>query len=258
MVFFNPSFYQSRRYATYPMAAVPAAMGANLRSRQSPFFSGSYATTIRKRKRATGRRSNFATKVRNLAPYKHNTQLDTAVTSGLTHGNIYTTNITSKITIGDTNADRDGDAIYLVSLKVNGAISTSTTAAGYTYRILVGWSGEEYAVTASTAGLVAAEIFLPNTGSARPELAIINPKAFTVLYDEVVTVNSQTPTTADAHHLKFNVPINQKFPYQAAGSTFGKTKNLYLVVMGGVFGGVSGTTSVGAFNLNTDMVFQAP
>jgi len=43
--------------------------------------------------------------------------------------------------------------------------------------------------------------------------------------------NSALDTFEDGHTLRFNVPLNQKFNYQSPGSVYGKTRNLYLVIV---------------------------
>lgn len=217
---------------------------------------GSTRTIVRRRKpRRFGTSNSFARRVRSLAPYKHNTLTDQAV--AMTHATIYTRSLTSKIAQGDTNADRDGDAVHLTSLKVKGAISAAAATGAYMYRILIGFSGEEYNVTDTNAGLTFAEIFLPNNGMSFGVNSNINPKAFTVLHDEIIDLNSLIAAAADVKTFAFNVAINQKFPYQATGSVYGKTKNLYMVVIGNVVGGTGGTTAVGSYYINTDLVFQA-
>jgi len=213
-------------------------------------------TMARKRRKVTGRRSSFAKKVRNLAPYQHNTLADGSDFSNMTHNTIYTTNLTAKIVQGDANTDRDGDAIYLNALKLSGAIHTNTASNGYMFRVLVGWSGEEYAITASSAGLTSQEIFLPATGTTFLTNGIVNPKAFTCIYDSISDVNSLLATTADIFSLRAKIQLDQKYVYQSSGSTFGKFKNLYLVVIGCVIGGTTGTTATGTFYMGTDVIFQ--
>jgi len=216
---------------------------------------GSNTQVIRKKKksRMSGRGTSFAQRVRNLGGYKHNTQADGTVTAALTHGSIYTSGMTQKIAQGDGNGERTGDSVYLVALKVQGAIHSAAAVTGANmYRIIVCWSGEEYNVTGSTSGLTYAEMFHPNANTFACN-AIVNSKAITVLYDEMVTINSLLTTTAEAVQINFKVPLNQRFSYQAAGSTMGKVKNLYVVVIGSIVGG---SGSVGNFFFNTDLIFQ--
>ena len=216
---------------------------------------GAVYSTAYKRRKLVGSRNSFAKRVRNLAPYKHNTINDSANTTTMTHNTIYTTNITAKVAQGLTNTDRIGDFIHLSAMKVRGLIVTPAVTGAFAYRIIVGYSGEEYNVTASNAGLVASEIFLPSTGAFVVGQAIINPKAFTCLYDEIVDINSLTATAQDLKSVQFKVNLNARFPYQASTSTMGKTRNLYFVIIGHVVGGVAGTTSTGTGSFNSDLIF---
>jgi len=208
------------------------------------------------RKRVARRRKTFAARVRNLAPYKHNTINDNSFNPTLTHNTIYTTNITAQITQGDSITGRDGDAVILTSLKCKGAIQTAAATGAFMYRIIVCWSGEEYDLIGSSAGLSAGELFLGSQGGSFNCNSNCNPKSVTVLYDEHISINSLIATTSDVQQIFFSVPINQKFSYQSSGSRFGKMKNLYVVVIPSVVGGTSGVTSCGQVFFNTDMVFQ--
>jgi len=212
--------------------------------------------TVRRRALRRGSSNSFANRVRSLAPYKHNAIPDASNTAVMTHNTIYTTSITAKVAQGDTNADRDGDAIILTAFKWSGVYNSPTTAGAYICRVLIGYSGEEYNVTGSNAGLIAAELFLPGTGGSFFARAIVNPKAFTVLSDTFYDVNSLITTTSDVKTVEGKIQLSGKFPYQQSTSAFGKFKNLYMVVISGVVGGVSGTTASGSFFINTDLIFQ--
>jgi len=252
---YNPNFYN------YALGA--AALGAG---RVVSAYRGSgpgvslptsYARSmvVSKKRRGLKRRS-FADRVRRLAPYKHNTLADSTVTNAMTHNTIYTTNLTAKITQGDTNQDRNGDSLVLAAVKVSGIIHTPTTSGAYNYRVLLLYSGEEYNVTASAAGLANTEIFLPNGGGSFMTRAIINPKTCTVLHDQMYDVNSLVTATSDNITCNFKVNLKGKFPYQSSGSVFGKNRNIYLVVISAVVGGTSGVTASGTYFLNTDVIFQ--
>jgi len=189
-------------------------------------------------------------------PAKH---LTAYAPSNLLHNSIYTICPTQAVVQGDTNAQRDGDQIQLCALKLKGAFYTDSVAAGYTYRILVGYSGEEYptGVAWSAAGLVEAEIFLPLTGNGHRTNAVVNPKAFTVLYDQTIDVNSLLDGVADVHSYEVSVPLgDQKFYYQSTASVYGKTRNLYVVVIACRGGGTLGTTDSGDIQMAVDLIFK--
>lgn len=175
----------------------------------------------------------------------------------MTHNTLYTLNLTAGVTQGDANTNRDGDAIYLCALKLKGFFNTDTAASGYAFRIIVGYSGEEYSPVTFGSGLGISEVFLPNTGTNTSDVGQINPKAFTVIYDEKYTLNSQISGVRDRLDYSINVPLNNKFfSYQSAASALGKTTNLYAIVMGGVIGGTTGTTAIGGTTVSWDFIFK--
>lgn len=191
-----------------------------------------------------------------LHPAKHYTG-ETSPT--LVHNTVTSMCPTQGIVQGDGNTQRDGDAIQLEALKMKGTFVTNSTAGAYQYRVLVGWSGEEYTTANIATGLVSAlgasEIFLPST-QGWVNNAIVNPKAFTLLYDQTFDINSQIAATQDSQAFNLTVPIHQSFAYQASGSVQGKTKNLYVVVIGSVAGGTTGSTASGQVLLSYDLIFK--
>lgn len=200
------------------------------------------------------RSSGLASRVRALRPYKHST-IGSNSSGGPLLQNIFVTNpVTQNIPQGTDNVSRDGDEIHLASLKLSGYFSTPAASGAFSYRILVGFSHVQNNSFNAIAFAVS-DLFLPNTGSVSQMDAIINPKAFTVLYDEKVTVPSVIPATIDMALINATVPLNQKFVYGSSGSVYGKFKNMYTVIIGyGV--GFAAASNVGAYALNTDLVFQ--
>lgn len=171
---------------------------------------------------------------------------------------LYTVNLTAGITQGTANTQRNGDAIVLSGLKVKGFYSTDTASNGYGFRVIVGYSGEEFTNTTFSSGaFVAAQLFLPNTSTTQTTAAQIDPKAFTVLHDERITCNSQLEGVRDRQDYSFYVNLgNTKFPYQATASALGKMKNLYMIVTGDVLLGTPGSTAIGGSTLTVDLVFK--
>lgn len=175
----------------------------------------------------------------------------------MTHNTIYTLVPTALPVQGDGNSNRDGDAIVLCALKLNGFFDTDPAAGAYGYRIIVGFTGEEYSNTTFGSGIGASELFLPVTSDIVSDNGIINAKAFTVLHDEKFTVNSEIASTRSRCDYNIYVPLNnQKFYYQSATSALGKLKNLVVVVMGSVVAGSTGTTSVGGTTISWDFIFK--
>lgn len=173
--------------------------------------------------------------------------------------NVITTMIpTSGIIQGTGNTQRVGDSITLCALKLKGFFNTDTSANAYSYRIIIGYTGEEFSGIGSTlgSGLGATELFLQNTTST-VITGIINPKAFTVLEDYTVDINSLIAATRDVMSYSLNVNLGDtRFVYQSNGSTQGKTRNLAIVVIGSVVAGASGVTAVGGTTLTWDLIFK--
>lgn len=218
---------------------------------------GSLTTTKRKKKRLVG--SSFKAKLYKTLPAKHYT---TADSFAMTHNTLYTCIPSEGIVQGTGNTQRDGDKIHIEAIKLKGTMQAATASNAYSYRILVGFSGEELS-TASieskfVSGLGVTELFLPTTATFWNPNGIVNPKAFTLLYDTTIDINSQIASSADLSSFATTVPINMDFPYQATGSVFGKFKNLCVVVTGSVAGGTSGVTSVGAGVISMDLIFKSP
>jgi len=111
----------------------------------------------------------------------------------------------------------------------------------------VGWSGEEYDPSATTPSataptLTGTEVFVQS--AVENVLGVVNPKAFTTLYDNLIEVNSQISDVQDGENSRFVIPLNQKFKYQSAGGKYGKTKNLYYCIIAKFLGPVSPATNI--------------
>lgn len=176
--------------------------------------------------------------------------------AGFTHNTMYTANITAAITQGTTNTNRIGDKIHLEKLVIEGIFAAPTTAGAYNYRIFVCWSGNEYNPTGLANGIGSSELFLPNTGASFLTNGVTNPKGPTVLWDARYDINSAISTVADIVTFRKTINLNQDFAYESTGAIYGKYKNLYVVVMGCVIGGSSGTTPVGNVAFGSDLVFK--
>lgn len=211
---------------------------------------------VTSRKKRMPKRNSFKSKVRAVEAAKHFTT--DSYQANVLHANINTTLPTAQIVQGDTNSSRDGDEIFLEALRWKGVLETTAVSNGFSYRLMVAWTGEEINTAAgSTAnGLTSAEVFLPNTGSNWILGAIPNPKAITILHDQVIDINSLVATTSDLASFDIKVPIKQKFVYQSDGSKYGKTKNLVLIVIGNIIGGTNNSTASGAFVSSYDLIFK--
>lgn len=193
-----------------------------------------------------------------MAATYHDTQNDSTVNiNPMLHSVIYTNNVTAQIGVGTTNSSRQGDQIYMKGLRVQGNVFTDVLASAYQYRVMVVMSGEEYDFGMSFgAGLTPDQIFLPATGGLFQSNGIVNTKAITVLYDQMIQINSQVAGALDTAGVSFYVPLNRKFQYKEGGSEFGKSKNLYLVIIGDAAGGGLGVTDSGSCQFSTDLNFK--
>lgn len=176
---------------------------------------------------------------------------DTTAIGSMSHGSMYTQSVTTKLVQGTSEATRVGDDVQLSDLRIKGVFASVTTAGTFQYRIMVIASGEEYDVDGTTAGLVLAEVFNQGITAGTQVNALVNPKACTVLHDEVVNINSTITGVSDGALVDIVVPLNnQKFRYQSSGSEYGKFKNIYIVTIGWVLGGASGVTNTGSITYN--------
>lgn len=226
---------------------------------QSQLAPSNSTTMVSKKRQRKGSRSSFKAKIQAMAPAKHYTTADnqTAVV-GATHNTIYTCNLTAGVAVGTADNQRIGDSIQLCALKLNGLLSSNgAITASCQFRVIVGWSGEEYNLPATLgAGLTSGELFEGTTGVAWKNTGIINPKAFTVLDDRVYTLNNSISLVSDIQEIAYTIPVSTDFHYQATGSVYGKTRNLYLVVIGCTLNGVAGVTSAGSVAISTDLIYK--
>lgn len=214
--------------------------------------------TQRKRKAPARKGNSMKRQLLAVAPKYHFGVSDSVLGATLLHNNIYCQSPTQLITQGTSNTNRQGDAIYMNALRINGLFSTPDNASdAFTYRIMVVKHGDNLAAATSLPSLLShSDLFLPNTGNIIEPNSLVNPKSVTVLYDQTVEINSVLATSAEWHRVSFTVPLNTMFQYQGTASTFGKNYNLYIVLIGSVFNGVSNTTSCGSFTGSADLIFQ--
>jgi len=143
---------------------------------------------------------------------------------------IHTFNITSQIAQGQADGQRIGDSIFLENIVFNAQFVTNLKPAFYKYRLIIGWSGEDISPSVwSISGLSTSEVFI--NGWTLVSNAIVNTKAFTPIYDNMIEINSLLDTFSDGKTIRGVCRLNQKFHYQSPGSTFGKTKNLYVLLV---------------------------
>lgn len=176
--------------------------------------------------------------------------------ANLLHSSIFVKSLTTLITQGDGISNRDGDAIHLEALKYCFNIQTPTSANGYTYRFMLVLHDNEISANWASGGLAVADLFHSGTETNWTANALINSKAVTVLHDEIIDINSQISAVSDTYSTKGTIQINRKFLYKASASTYGKSVNLYGVLIGCTVGGTTGTTSTGTVVAAYDLIFK--
>lgn len=178
--------------------------------------------------------------------------------ANLLHAQQQAINITAAVVQGSNVEQRVGDEITLNALRMVFDLAAPTTAGAYSYRVMVVYHDADYSPTTfSTSSISYSEVFLPGAVSGSNSMGIVNKKAVQVLYDGLVCINSNIAATAD--HVQFPVTVNLrniKFPYKATGSLYGKYKNLYVLVVPFVIGGVNDTTGCGTVILNYSLDFR--
>lgn len=163
-------------------------------------------------------------------------------------------NLTSQVTQGDNDAQREGDSIHLEALKIEGHIQTSADSNAYKFRILVGYSRHEVNNTSIVADPTFPSPFLPGTAFQLVN-GIINPKNFTVLYDQILDLNSQVEGDRTIQSFRDTIKLNKTFYYKASGAIYGKDKNLYVIVLGYRPDTLDGDP-VGSCLLSYDLIFK--
>lgn len=255
---FFPSYNKTTmRFRPYVPQVIPAMLRPKpqrARATQTRFGgNNSLVMTTTKKKRKYGNPS-FKDQLFNTLAAKH-----ASGEQGLsmTHNTLFTLVPTAIPVQGDGNTNRDGDSIVLCALKLRGFWNTDTASNGYSYRVIVGYTGEEHNNTTFGSGIGLSEIALPNTAGNTTTNMIINAKAFTVLHDEKFTLNSQLSGVRDKLDYSITVPLNNKqFYYQSTGANLGKDKNLAVVICSDVIGGSSGITSTGGTTISWDLIFK--
>lgn len=215
----------------------------------------SYTRTLTKRrKRRYGKGMSISKRIVAAMPAKH-FLLSTA--SGLSKGaTILTWSPTQSVIRGTADNQRIGDTITLCSLKWNGIFNSNTVSNSYSYRMLIGFTGEEFSAATFLTNYTTGELFQSGTVAALKSNGIVNPKAFTVLHDEKFTISSNLAGVVDVLPVAGTLSLkNQKFFYQSDGSVYGKTKNLVVILIGDEVV-TSAATDAGGASISFDFCFK--
>lgn len=248
-------------YATPPRTPARLAAGfiasQSYRTRQGTKNARSYTKSQVRYRKPYAKSSSLKKYILGTQPAKHLPLSDIQVSG--THNTLYSISPTQTISQGTGNNGRIGDSVHLLSLKISGWVSTNASITKATeFRIVTLWSGEEYAcpTALTTPALTTTDLFVTSTTPGWVPNSIFNPKAVTVLDDRTITLTNSITNVADLESFSYSVGLNCDHDYQASGSTYGKTRNLYVVVMGAVLDGTTGSTVWGVTNLSMDLVFK--
>jgi len=198
-------------------------------------FTPTKTMVIRKRKSGKGKRkvATVAAVKKMISGVLEKKQLGISKTIAPAVGSknaVHTENVTAKIVQGTADGQRVGDAIHLTTLTFAFTAIANSLANYYKYRLIVGWSGEEYNPgTWATGSMGTGEVFQSTFTDAVN--AIVNTKAFSPIYDQIIDVNSYINGFADGVTARATIKLDSKFLYQAAGSVYGKTRNLYILMV---------------------------
>lgn len=212
-------------------------------------------STMVMRRGASRKKRTFATAVKQVVNRGIETKLNSnTVTGTTTHATIYGWNFTAQVTQGTADGNRLGDSIETKKLRFNFFQATPATSGAYSYRLLIFWSGEEsnpaLPTLTATGALVFADAFLPGATTNTGVIGVTNPKAISIVYDQLFDVNSLVATTPDIFSGVIDVDVSRKLDYQASGSVFAKKQNLYGMLIPYVQGGTANTTQTGTFTAN--------
>lgn len=156
--------------------------------------------------------------------------VNTAPNQVLATGSIYSVSPTQLLTYGNTANTRVGDDILLQSLTLSGHFQCAAAILNVKVRIIVGWSDLDTANTTFATGIIGTtDLFY--TGGTNITDRVIHPSLMTVLYDEIMDVNSNTSTGRDYKSFYTVIGLGmKKFKYKPA-TGLGKAKNLFLCVL---------------------------
>lgn len=187
---------------------------------------------------------------------------DNTFSQGMTHNTLYTLNLTSKLLQDVTQGGRVGQEIHLLNLRVDCFLQNPVSSSnGIQYRLITLFSDIQTNAIGFASGLGVSQIFggqSGQTGSVFTSTGITDPQRVTVVDDRHLVINPQVANIQDTINCNFVVPLHRKFIYEtgATGGIFGKTKNLYFVIVACIPGGTTGTTNVGQLNFNADLLYK--
>lgn len=245
----------------------PYGLAGTVASAVSSYGSGMRGT---KRTRSTGSRNYL---VKRRLPYRKGYSLKDAIRQvesarhlpngdgsnaiAMKHNKPYTQNLMKFIVQGSSQGTRQGDTIYIESIKFRGTWETPAAAVnGLNLRMIVVYFDDYYDVGQPTVDqILVADISMLSTGIQRSSNLILDPKKCTVVDDRTFTVVPSISGAIDTQSWAYTVPIKKAFVFQPF-SQEGKDKNLYVFVTSTIASGVTGTTDTGTLYSNYDVIFK--
>lgn len=172
-------------------------------------------------------------------------------TVGLTHNTIYTINPLGNIPIGTGSASRIGQTINVKSVRMTFELNNGSSGNAFCptyFRVLCLKSRGQFQQSVDTlaSGLGSTDIF--EAGSSNLLYSRVDFNKVNLLSDKVikcVPTNTTGTLTIDSHLVPCDEIALGKMDYLTPTSNYGKTMNLYVVVIGFYPGGVSGVSVTG-------------
>jgi len=219
-------------------------------------YGGPGSRTVTKRKRARKYNGGLKQVIRGMESALHLTSNATSSANFSTsHNNVYSKNLCYDLTQGTAQSNRQGDNVYLCSLRLSGFYESPVAAAnGVIYRVIVYWS-DIYAGTGNfgTATVTTGDLFI-NSGDRNATL-LTDPKKITVLYDETTTIQPSISGVYTANDINAKISIEKAVKF-TPGSNELNPRNLYVTIIPSVANGTAGITDGGKFIIGTDIVFK--
>lgn len=246
-------------YGNYVNLGAATLFGGNkmlYKTGQRTRFGGSGSRTITKRRKARGNKYGLKNAIRSMESALH---LSTPGTGSnyfsATHNTVYSQNCTYNITQGTAQSNRQGDSVFLCSLKFSGFHEGPVALQdGLVFRILVHYadpfSGSAVfnSSTIGTGDLFIATNQYTSTG-------IVDPKKVYCVYDETIEVQPSVTSTYTGTNFNGTVTLNKPIIY-LPGTNEVNPRQLYMTIIPSIANGTTGVTSCGKFAVSTDLIFK--
>jgi hypothetical protein len=171
------------------------------------------------------------------------------------HNTVYTQNLTYLITQGTAQSNRQGDSVYLCSLKASGLHQGPVSLQdGLVFRILVYWADQFQ----NTGAVTSVTISAPDLFIARNKFeatGIVDPKKIYVIHDELVEVQPSISNVYTGTQFNLQCLVNKAIHF-IPGTNEVNPRQLYISIIPSIANGNPGVSTTGEFSLSTDLVFK--